>query len=110
MELNTEAKWRASVCWIWIPSLRGENPDTDSGNLPALDGIFSSLSGLPYTGYEIHMGQSGREEKVVQSGNVYGSYLHGLFDQDGISKAIVRHCEGKGAGRHRSAELRYGTV
>ncbi|MBC8542132.1 cobyric acid synthase [Bianquea renquensis] len=60
-----------------------------SGNLPALDGIFSSLSGLPYTGYEIHMGQSGREEKVVQSGNVYGSYLHGLFDQDGISKAIV---------------------
>ncbi len=60
-----------------------------SGNLPALDGIFASLSGLPYTGYEIHMGQSGREEKVVQSGNVYGSYLHGLFDQDGISKAIV---------------------
>jgi adenosylcobyric acid synthase len=55
-----------------------------------LTGMFASLNGLGYRGYEIHMGQSGNSGAVVQRDNVCGSYIHGLFDGDGIAGAIVR--------------------
>lgn len=60
-----------------------------SGTINKVDGVFSGLSGAPYEGYEIHMGRSGTEAAVVNSGNVYGSYIHGLFDSDGVSQCIV---------------------
>ncbi len=60
-----------------------------SGNLARVDGIFSALSGQPFTGYEIHMGLSDAEANIIQSGNVYGTYLHGLFDSEGVSKAVA---------------------
>jgi len=65
------------------------------GKLNELEGIFAVLSGLPYTGYEIHMGRTGSENTeniAVVSGknkNVYGSYIHGLFDKGSIAAAIV---------------------
>jgi adenosylcobyric acid synthase len=55
-----------------------------------LEGLYAPLNGLYYRGYEIHMGQSGFDAPVLQSGNVCGSYIHGLFDENGIAEAVVR--------------------
>ena len=59
------------------------------GHLAAVDGIFAGLSGLAYKGYEIHMGQSDFSGNIINTGNVYGTYLHGLFDSEAISLALV---------------------
>lgn len=67
------------------------------------EGIFKDLSGIPFKGYEIHMGQStGREGakpltrlnesgliEGMQKGNVYGSYVHGIFDEERVAKALI---------------------
>ncbi|MBO7403524.1 MAG: cobyric acid synthase [Clostridia bacterium] len=55
-----------------------------------LDGLYAPLNGLFYRGYEIHMGQSGFDVPVIQRENVSGSYIHGLFDENGIAEAVVR--------------------
>jgi len=78
------------------------------GRINKLEGVFCVLSGLDYTGYEIHMGQTKEKEKqgcfwkskdasektrVVFSGsnpNVYGTYIHGIFDQGSIAPAMVQ--------------------
>ncbi len=54
------------------------------------DGLLAGLNGLYYRGYEIHMGQSGTVSPLIRSGNVWGSYIHGLFDENGIAEVIVR--------------------
>lgn len=70
------------------------------GVINTIPGIFSELSGRSYTGYEIHMGQTRYEEdlsgnideKVVVTGereNIYGSYVHGLFDCGNIASVMV---------------------
>ncbi|MBR2591128.1 MAG: cobyric acid synthase [Clostridia bacterium] len=61
-----------------------------TGTFAGVKGMFSSLNGLCFKGYEIHMGQSGAGKDVLQSGNVYGSYIHGIFDENGIAETIVR--------------------
>ncbi len=67
-----------------------------SGTLPQVDGIFSALGGLEYTGYEIHMGRGGGGV-LENSGCVYGSYIHGIFDSDRITDAILAAlCKKKG--------------
>lgn len=69
------------------------------GKIGTLPGIFSELSGCSYQGYEIHMGsthidgEASVEWKVPVYGtrqNVYGSYIHGLFDQGHTAEAVVR--------------------
>ena len=60
-----------------------------SGVFSGLEGILSGLNGLAFSGYEIHMGQSGLAAPVVESGNVYGSYIHGLFDENGVAEAVI---------------------
>ncbi len=64
------------------------------GHVNRLTGIFKGLSGKEYEGYEIHMGVS--KEKagsidaiVLQKQNVYGSYVHSIFDKADISGGIV---------------------
>ncbi len=60
-----------------------------AGSFSGITGIFAGLDGLKYCGYEIHMGQSSVQGAVLQNGNVYGSYIHGLFDETDIAKTIV---------------------
>ncbi|MBQ7719310.1 MAG: cobyric acid synthase [Clostridia bacterium] len=60
------------------------------GVFSGVGGVFAGLEGLYYRGYEIHMGQSGESCAVLRSGNVYGSYIHGMFDENGIARAIVK--------------------
>ena len=51
------------------------------GVLPTVAGPLHSLSGLGYKGYEIHMGRSETPIPPISVGeNVYGSYIHGIFD------------------------------
>ena len=59
------------------------------GVFDGVEGMFSTLNGLRYEGYEIHMGRSGGGV-VVSRGNVYGSYLHGIFDAPGVTDALLR--------------------
>ena len=59
------------------------------GSFSGIAGMFAALDGMNYRGYEIHMGQSNIHGAVLQKGNVYGSYIHGLFDGAGIAKSIV---------------------
>ena len=59
------------------------------GEFSGMTGMFKDLDGKKYRGYEIHMGQSGYHSAVLQKVNVYGSYIHGLFDEADIAKTIV---------------------
>lgn len=60
------------------------------GVIGGLSGVFSCLNGQNYTGYEIHMGQSGEHAAIVNSGCVYGTYVHGIFDEAGTAAKIVQ--------------------
>ena len=76
-----------------------------SGAFGPLSGSLAALSGKPFDGYEIHMGQTASEAPIAsvtdsvsggtrmdgcQSGNVYGAYVHGIFDGDAVAGTLVR--------------------
>ena len=64
------------------------------GKIERLSGLFHVLSDCTFKGYEIHMGRTGIEEKVVVTSgmneNIYGSYVHGLFDEGIIANTMVQ--------------------
>jgi adenosylcobyric acid synthase len=71
------------------------------GRLNKIEGIFSPLSDIEYVGYEIHMGQTyvddienikNKNIDILSDGdkNVYGTYLHGIFDKGDIASTIVK--------------------
>lgn len=75
-----------------------------TGTVKALGGPFADLSGATFEGYEIHMGatdagdfsslggieEDGRAgDDGCVSGNVLGSYVHGLFDSGDIAARLV---------------------
>ena len=75
------------------------------GTIGQMDGILSSLSGTAFDGYEIHMGETTYEEDAkpltamtrgstpvqdgAASGSCYGTYVHGIFDREAVSKALI---------------------
>ena len=67
-----------------------------SGSFESIEGFFSVLSGLRFSGYEIHMGQTtsggGRLTDCggAYSGNVCGCYIHGIFDEPQVSLALIK--------------------
>ena len=78
---------------------RGEKVQTQTrGVFHGVEGMLSGLNGLAYEGYEIHMGRSRQEMPALSGGgNVYGSYVHGIFDAPGIADTILRAlCARKG--------------
>ena len=77
----------------------GEKVQTQtSGTFRDIPGRLAGLNGLHYIGYEIHMGRSGdRQNPVLCRDNVYGSYVHGIFDAPGVADTIVKAlCREKG--------------
>lgn len=85
------------------------------GRLPEMKGIGSVLSGLEYRGYEIHMGstfwtgpgslddQEGKDGRPLppvvcgENPNVYGTYIHGMFDKGVLGAELInRLAEKKG--------------
>ena len=75
------------------------------GRINKLEGVFSVLSEVMFTGYEIHMGRTdlaengkitrkdiNSEKAVISVGkkNVYGTYIHGIFDKGSIAAVIVQ--------------------
>lgn len=91
--------------------LRGEKTTLQvEGAFETADGFFSCLSGRNLKGYEIHMGETvrgktggdgksflklrdqegkQRPDGMIQ-GNICGSYVHGIFDQDDIAYRIAK--------------------
>ena len=81
------------------------------GRFGDVKGIFKGLSGKEFYGYEIHSGVTELEptcilnsvvpihedgetmeegaQKVENRLNIYGSYIHGIFDGEGIATTIV---------------------
>ncbi|MCM1026327.1 MAG: cobyric acid synthase [Roseburia sp.] len=87
----------------------------NAGAVLPLTGVFEELSGKDVRGYEIHMGRSVREEPDGEAyetgrdsapsgallrledglegccrGNVFGSYLHGIFDEEEFRTALIQ--------------------
>lgn len=76
------------------------------GQFLELTGIFGSLTGARVEGYEIHMGETtcrdgagiltledgnrGTKTDGASSGNVYGCYVHGVFDSEEVRGRLVK--------------------
>ena len=82
-----------------------------NGTFAHVEGIFSELFNVAFEGYEIHMGETTYVEEVISKehmsriqdtvsgkisedgisdGNVYGTYIHGIFDMEGVTDVIVK--------------------
>ena len=66
------------------------------GKFCDIGGVFACLSGSEFRGYEIHMGSTESSGKQLldcggeYKGNVYGCYIHGIFDSPQVSERIVK--------------------
>ena len=80
-----------------------------SGTFTQVEGELRELSGVQLEGYEIHMGvtslkDTARSLTTIQDHaasqerkcdgayekNIYGTYVHGVFDREEVAKAVIR--------------------
>lgn len=72
-----------------------------NGIFENVTGIFSELSGKKFEGYEIHLGKTSVKNPALlklsdgktdgaYNGNIYGSYIHGIFDSKEVSGTIIK--------------------
>lgn len=90
-----------------------------SGTFLETDGILKNLSGRSFSGYEIHHGVSYYKEtkehtaltllsdgtvEGAKKDNVYGTYLHGILDEEDVAQVIIQALEEKkGLKKNRTA-------
>lgn len=94
-----------------------------TGHIAGWTGVLNGMNGMKITGYEIHNGITGPADDEVRSeegssdrtecvyaddgtgccsGNVYGTYIHGIFDEEGMAPCLV---ELVAAGRGKSVDV-----
>jgi adenosylcobyric acid synthase len=54
-----------------------------------IEGETHLWGGCRFNGYEIHMGETDQSEVIVAEGLVYGTYIHGLFDNDCLRRKFI---------------------
>lgn len=83
----------------------GEKTRTQvTGTIENVEGIFKAMQGAKFSGYEIHMGDTTRNSAAMlslsdqkgnekddgmASGNIWGCYIHGIFDRGECSSALI---------------------
>ena len=75
-----------------------------------LPGFFKQLENCDISGYEIHMGrtQEDTESEITSGDFVYGSYIHGLFDQGENALTLIRIlADNKGISYETDQEMDY---
>lgn len=78
------------------------------GRILQPEGVLETLADVKVTGYEIHMGRTvihenatpfteivdtitgERKQEGAFGNNVYGSYIHGIFDNEEVASSVVR--------------------
>ncbi len=97
------------------------------GSFGQVEGILKELSDVELEGYEIHMGITELNEKLSPlaeiknfieneskvdgafSGNVYGTYVHGIFDKEQVAKNLILSlAKEKGITLEQSLVMDYG--
>ena len=100
------------------------------GKFGKLEGVLARLSHLPLEGYEIHMGVSRSKQNTMQAvtmikdqceedsllkcdgaqaDNVYGSYVHGIFDKEGVARGVIEAlAKAKGVALEHLSSFDYG--
>ena len=88
-----------------------------TGAFRAPTGLFADMGGVPFEGYEIHMGRTASDAEALvafttqtgeehtdglTAGNVWGCYVHGIFDKAESAAALV-NCLLKAKGLDRQA-------
>ncbi|MGN1115994.1 MAG: cobyric acid synthase CobQ, partial [Candidatus Ornithomonoglobus sp.] len=83
---------------------RGKTTTRVSGKITGAQGLFKALNGIRIDGYEIHMGDTAVNGAPLAeikdnngnikpdglcSGNIYGTYVHGIFDNEAVVKTII---------------------
>jgi len=61
----------------------------ETGKVTCSRGFFSCIDGMEYEGYEIHCGVSEIELKTASHDDVFGTYVHGIFDRAAITEALI---------------------
>ena len=93
----------SGLCLLPISTtLRGEKVRSlKSGVVVEPTGLLTGLKGKRYSGYEIHMGETGVSEGAIvepftdkETGyckdNIYGTYIHGIFDEAEVAGILVK--------------------